>query len=170
LPDAHYQSFDGLHRGLAKLAFPAGSAGLGGGEKPREATAMKASWVITAAALMAALMAAPAAQAQDAAAGEQAFRKCRPCHDVGPAAKNKVGPELNGLDGRHSGSVAGYSYSPANKKSGIVWDEQSFKAYIRDPRAKIPGTKMIFPGIKNEKEIDTLRAYLSQFGPDGGKK
>ncbi len=120
--------------------------------------------------LLAALAIAPAAQAQDAAAGEQVFRKCLPCHAVGPGAKNKVGPELNGLDGRHSGTAPDYSYSSANKNSGIVWNEQTFKDYIHDPRAKIPGTKMIFPGIKNEKEIDNLWAYLEQFGPDGGKK
>jgi cytochrome c len=129
---------------------------------------MRAAWAL---ALLAALALAPApALAQDAGAGEQVFRKCNPCHDVGPGAKNKVGPELNGLDGRHSGTAPGYNYSPANKNSGIVWDEQAFKVYIRDPRAKIPGTKMVFPGIKNEKEIDNLWAYLEQFAPDGGKK
>ena len=111
-----------------------------------------------------------AVQAQDAAAGEQSFKKCFPCHSVGEGAKNKVGPELNGLDGRHSGTVAGYNYSDANKNSGIAWSEATFKDYIKDPRAKIPGTKMIFPGIKNEKEIGDLWAYLKQFGPDGKKK
>jgi len=113
---------------------------------------------------------AQAAHAQDAAAGEQSFKKCFPCHSIGEGAKNKVGPELNGLDGRHSGTAAGYSYSDANKNSGIVWGEATFKDYIKDPRAKIPGTKMIFPGIKNEKEAGDLWAYLKQFGPDGKKK
>jgi cytochrome c len=111
-----------------------------------------------------------AAHAQDAAAGEQAFKKCLACHAIGPGAKNKVGPELNGLDGRHSGTTAAYSYTPANKNSGIVWSEATFKDYIKDPRAKIPGTKMIFPGIKDETEIGNLWAYLKQFGPDGNKK
>ena len=110
------------------------------------------------------------AQAQDAAAGEQSFKKCFPCHSVGEDAKNKVGPELNGLDGRHSGSVADYNYSDANKNSGITWSEATFKDYIKDPRAKIPNTKMIFPGIKNEKEATDLWTYLKQFGPDGKKK
>ena len=120
---------------------------------------------------MAALAAmAHAAHAQDVAAGEQSFKKCFPCHSIGEGAKNKVGPELNGLDGRHSGSAAGYSYSDANKNSGIVWSEATFKDYIKDPRAKIPGTKMIFPGIKNETEVGNLWAYLKQFGPDGKKK
>ena len=113
---------------------------------------------------------AQAAQAQDVAAGEQSFKKCFPCHSIGEGAKNKVGPELNGLDGRHSGGAAGYSYSDANKNSGIVWNEATFKEYIKDPRAKIPGTKMIVPGIKNETEVGNLWAYLKQFGPDGKKK
>src|ERR1700681_862739 len=104
--------------------------------------------------------------AQDVAAGEQSFRKCIACHSVGEDAKNKVGPELNGLDGRHSGSAEGYNYSEANKGSGITWDEATFKDYIKDPRAKIPGTKMIFPGIKNEKEAGDLWAYLKQFDLD----
>ena len=73
---------------------------------------------------------------------------------IGEGAKNKVGPELNGLDGRQSGTAAGYSYSDANKNSGITWNEATFKEYIKDPRAKIPGTKMIFPGIKNEKQAE----------------
>jgi cytochrome c len=111
-----------------------------------------------------------AARAQDAAAGEQSFKKCLPCHSIGEGAKNKVGPELNGLDGRHSGSAPGYSYSEANKKSGITWDKTQFLDYIKDPRAKIPGTKMIFPGIKNEKEAENLWAYVSSFGADGKKK
>jgi len=104
------------------------------------------------------------------AAGEQSFRKCFPCHSIGEGAKNKVGPELNGLDGRHSGTAPDYSYSDANKNSGITWNEATFKEYIKDPRAKIPGTKMIFAGIKNEKEADALWDYLKQFGADGKKK
>jgi cytochrome c len=110
------------------------------------------------------------ALAQDVEAGETSFKKCLPCHDIGEDAKNKVGPKLNGLDGRKAGSVEGFSYSDANKNSGITWSEAAFKDYIKDPRAKIPGTKMIFPGIKNEKEADNLWAYLKQFGPDGNKK
>jgi cytochrome c len=113
---------------------------------------------------------AQAAHAQDVAAGEQSFKKCFPCHSIGEGAKNKVGPALNGLDGRHSGSAPAYNYSDANKNSGIVWGEATFKEYIKDPRAKIPGTKMIFPGVKNETEIGNLWAYLKQFGPDGKKK
>jgi cytochrome c len=108
--------------------------------------------------------------AQDLAAGETSFKKCAPCHAVGPDAKNKVGPVLNGIDGRHSGSVDGYSYSEANKKSGITWNETQFLEYIKDPKAKIPGTKMVFAGIKNENEAKGLWAYLAQFKADGSKK
>jgi len=108
--------------------------------------------------------------AQDVEAGESSFKKCLPCHDIGDDARNKVGPVLNGLAGRKSGTVEGFSYSDANKNSGITWDEATFKDYIKDPRAKIPGTKMIFPGIKNEKEADNLWAYISQFKADGSKK
>jgi len=124
---------------------------------------------LTVATLVLAAM-AQTAQAQDVAAGEQSFKKCYPCHSVGEGAKNKVGPELNGIDGRHSGSAPDYKYSDANKNSGITWDEAQFLEYIKDPRAKIPGTKMIFPGIKNETEAKNLWAYLKQFGPDGKKK
>ena len=122
--------------------------------------------------LSAAVLAATtsATLAQDLAAGEQSFKKCFPCHSIGESAKNKVGPVLNGLDGRHSGTVEGYSYSQANKDSGITWNKDTFLVYIKDPRAKIPGTKMVFPGIKNEKEAGDLWAYLAQFDASGKKK
>src|SRR6476660_201619 len=81
------------------------------------------------------------ASAQDVAAGEKSFRKCLPCHSIGPDAQNKVGPAQNGLDGRKAGTVPGYSYSQANKNSGIVWSEATFKEYIVDPRAKIPAPR-----------------------------
>jgi cytochrome c len=111
-----------------------------------------------------------AASAQDAAAGEKSFNKCRACHQVGETAKNTVGPELNGLFGRKSGSVTGYNYSEANKNSGITWDDAVFADYIKDPKAKIPGTKMAFAGIKNEQEVKDLSAFLAQYGADGKKK
>jgi cytochrome c len=111
-----------------------------------------------------------AALAQDAAAGEASFRKCVACHSIGPDAINKVGPELNGLNGRPAGSVAGFNYSDANKASGITWEEAVFKEYIKDPRAKVPGTKMIFAGIKSQTELDNLWAFVSQFDKEGNKK
>jgi cytochrome c len=108
--------------------------------------------------------------AQDVAAGENSFKKCAICHSIGEAATNKIGPELNGLDGRKAGTVADFSYSDANKNSGITWNETSFKEYIKDPKAKIPDTKMIFAGIKNDKEVDDLWAYLKQFDAEGHMK
>jgi cytochrome c len=116
------------------------------------------------------IAAASGARAQDAAAGENSFKKCMACHSIGEGAKNKVGPELNGIDGRKSGSAPGYNYSDANKNSGITWNKDQFLEYITDPKAKIPGTKMIFPGIKNEKERNDVWAYISQFDKDGKKK
>jgi cytochrome c len=110
------------------------------------------------------------AAAQDLAAGETSFKKCLACHAVGEGAKNKVGPVLNGLAGRKSGTIEGYNYSEANKNSGIIWDEATFRDYIKDPRGKIPGTKMVFPGIKNETEITNLWAYMNQFDAQGKKK
>jgi cytochrome c len=109
--------------------------------------------------------------AQDAAAGEQVFKRlCMPCHDIGPEAKIKLGPPLNGVDGRHSGSFEGFNYSPANKNSGITWNQESFVKYIRAPMQEMPGTRMAFVGIKNDKDIGDLWAYLKSFGPDGQKK
>ena len=111
----------------------------------------------------------PAAWAQDVAAGEKVFAKCKVCHQVGETAKNGVGPVLNGIVGRKAGSVEGYNYTPANKNSGLTWDAATLKDYLKNPRAKIPGTKMVFPGLPNEADIDNLVAYLKQFGPDGKK-
>ena len=108
-------------------------------------------------------------QAQDVAAGEKVFAQCRACHQVGPTAKNAVGPVLNGLFGRKAGAVEGYNYSPANKNSGIVWDEAIFAEYIKDPKAKVPGTKMIYAGLKDEQRIKDLTAYLKQFDASGQK-
>ena len=110
-----------------------------------------------------------AARAQDAANGEKVFAQCRACHQVGETAKNAVGPVLNGLFGRKAGTVEGYSYSPANKNSGITWDEAVFKEYIQNPRAKIPGTKMVYAGLKDEQRINDLVAYLKQFNAQGQK-
>src|ERR1700693_2102238 len=118
-------------------------------------------------AIVALAASAGVAVAGDIAAGETLFKKCMSCHSkLGETAKNMIGPVLNGLKGRKSGSVSGYNYSDANKNSGIVWDEGTFKEYIKDPKAKIPGTKMVFPGIKNEKDADDLWSFLEQFGPD----
>jgi cytochrome c len=111
------------------------------------------------------------AMAAEVAAGEAVFmQKCKVCHQIGEGAKNVVGPELNGLIGRKTGSVPDYSYSDANKDSGITWDGPTLKEYLANPKAKIPGTKMIFAGLPKDTDRDNLVAYLAQFGPDGKKK
>src|SRR5262249_11986311 len=89
---------------------------------------------------------------------------------IGPDAKVKLGPPLNGIDGRKAGTFEGFNYSPANKSSGITWGEEAFPKYIRAPMQEMPGTRMAFVGIKNDKDIADLWAYLKQFGPDGAKK
>ena len=124
------------------------------------------SFSVAAAALVASM---GAAAAQDAAAGEKVFAKCKVCHQIGEAAKNFVGPVLNGVVGRQAGTVPGYHYSDANKNSGITWDEATLKEYLKDPKAKVPGTKMVFPGLKSDEDIANVIAYLKQFGPDGKK-
>jgi len=115
---------------------------------------------------------APAlAQAQDVAAGEKVFLQCRTCHQVGETAKNAVGPALNGMfDGRKAGTQPGYTYSAAYKTLDKVWSEDNFRVYIKDPRGVTPGTKMVYPGLKDDAQIGNLIAYLKQFGPDGKKK
>lgn len=107
--------------------------------------------------------------AQSVEAGEKVFLQCRACHQIGESAKNLVGPKLNGLFGRKSGSVEGYSYTDANKNSGITWNEATFREYILDPKGKIPGTKMAFAGIKNPQQVTDLVAYLKQFDAAGKK-
>ena len=110
-----------------------------------------------------------AAAAQDAAAGEKVFAKCKICHQIGEGAKNVVGPALNGVVGRKAGTYPDYHYSDANKNSGITWDEATLKEYLRDPKTKVPGTKMVFPGLRSDEDIGNVIAYLKQFGPDGKK-
>jgi cytochrome c len=123
-------------------------------------------FVLSAALLLASL---GAAQAQDAAAGEKVFAPCRACHQIGETAKNAVGPVLNGVVGRKAGTVEGYNYSPANKNSGLTWDEATLTEYLKDPKAKVPGTKMIFAGVKDEQKVKDLIAYLKQFDASGKK-
>jgi len=111
--------------------------------------------------------AVPALAEGDAVAGKAVFNQCKACHQVGPEAKNGVGPILNGIVGRKAGEGASYNYSDANKNSGLTWDEATLRAYLTDPKAKVPGTKMIFPGIKREKQLDDLMAYLVGIKADG---
>ena len=127
---------------------------------------MKSKFVLLAS-LAIALGVSGQASAQDLAAGERSYLKCKPCHQVGETAKNTVGPVLNGIIGRKAGTYENYNYSDANKNSGLTWDEETLRAYLTDPKAKVPGTKMIFPGIKREKQLDDLMAYLKGIKADG---
>jgi cytochrome c len=109
--------------------------------------------------------------AQDAEAGQGVFKRmCFPCHDAGPGAKVKLGPPLNGLDGRAAGTMQGFNYSEANKSSGITWNEATFAEYIKNPMQRMPGTRMAFAGIRDDKDIGNLWAYLKQFSDSGDKK
>ena len=110
-----------------------------------------------------------AGAAQDVEKGADSFKKCLLCHSIGLNALNKLGPELNGLDGRKSGGAPNFNYSDAARNSSIIWGEASFKEYMPDPKAKIPGTKMIF-AIKNEQEVNDLWAYIRQFDASGNIK
>ena len=109
---------------------------------------------------------AGAASAQDVAAGEKTFNVCRACHEIGDGAKNLIGPVLNGVVGRKSGSYPGYGYSDANKNSGVTWDEATLMEYLKNPRAKVPGTKMLFPGLKRDDDIVNVIAFLKQHSAD----
>jgi len=108
--------------------------------------------------------------AGDAGSGEKVFAKCKACHQVGETAKSGIAPVLNGVDGRAAGSVAGYNYSDAMKSSGITWNEASFLEFIKNPKAKVPGTKMVYQGLSSDKEAGDVWAYLASFGADGKKK
>ncbi|MCP1337527.1 c-type cytochrome [Futiania mangrovi] len=126
---------------------------------------MTVSRTILAAAL-AALVAGPALADGDAAKGEKVFNKCKACHMVGENAKNRVGPELNGIVGAEIASVDGFKYSDAfqsKKAEGLVWTEDNLDAYLADPRGFIPKNKMGFAGLKKEDDREDVIAYLKQF-------
>lgn len=126
------------------------------------------TWVL-AGALVA--VTAGAGLAQDVAAGEGVFKRmCFPCHDAGPGARVKLGPPLNGLQGRKAGTIAGFNYSDANKNSGITWDDATFVKYITNPMQQMPGTRMAFAGVRNEADIANLWAFLKQFDDKGEKR
>ncbi len=96
----------------------------------------------------------------DAAAGEAIFKKtCAVCHTT-EEGKNKIGPSLHGVVGRHSASLSDYSYSDAMKKADKTWDAQTLDTYLTNPRALVPGTKMIFVGLKSEEDRQNVIAYL----------
>jgi cytochrome c len=114
--------------------------------------------------------AAAPAMAADPAAGEKAFTVCKACHKVGEGAKNGVGPSLNGVVGRAAASAEGFNYSDAMKNSGITWDEANLAEYLKNPKTKVAGNKMMFAGVKDDTKIADIIAFLGQFNADGTKK
>ncbi len=116
------------------------------------------------------LVSVGAAVAQDAAAGEKVFCQMQDLPPDPRGRQEHCRPESShGVVGRKAGTVPGYHYSEANENSGITWDEPTLKEYLKDPKAKVPGTKMVFPGLKSDDDIANVIAYLKQFGPDGKK-
>ncbi|TPL55461.1 cytochrome c family protein [Mesorhizobium sp. B2-4-2] len=104
-------------------------------------------------------------QAQDTAAGEKVFTKCKACH-IADEDKNKIGPSLHGVIGRTAGTHPGFKYSDAMiaaGKSGVKWDEPTLTTYLHDPKAMVKGTKMAFPGLKNDADVTNVIAYLKTF-------
>lgn len=117
--------------------------------------------------LMCALMPFSAMAEGDVAAGEKVFKKCKACHAVGPKAKNRVGPLLNGIVGREAATVEGYKYSKAMKAAELTWDVETLTTYLANPRKSVKGTKMAFAGLKKDADLENVIAYLAQFDPDG---
>jgi cytochrome c len=118
-------------------------------------------WKIGFVAAVAVSVLAPGASAAgDASAGEAVFKKnCAVCHTTEPE-KNKIGPSLHGVFGRHSASIANFQYSEGMKKVDTTWDEKSLDAYLTNPRGMVPGGKMIFPGLKSEQDRQNVISYL----------
>jgi len=96
--------------------------------------------------------------------GKEIFNRCMVCHSI-QAGVNHIGPSLHGVVGRKAGSVPDFSYSTANKKSGIVWTEQKIYDYLKNPQAMVPGTKMTFPGLPNPQDRADVVSYLKQNSP-----
>jgi cytochrome c len=118
------------------------------------------------AAMSIAALATGQSHAQDAAAGEKVFAKCKACHAVPSDDKNRVGPSLKGIVGRTAGTHEGFKYSPAMVeagKGGLVWDDAKLTEYLRDPKDTVKGNKMAFPGLKKDDDLANVIAYLKQF-------
>jgi cytochrome c len=101
--------------------------------------------------------------AGDAKKGANLFKtRCAQCHTTEKDGGNKVGPNLHGLFGRHTGQVPGFSYTDANKSKGIEWKEDTLFEYLENPKKYIPGTKMAFGGLKKDKDRNDLITHLKE--------
>jgi cytochrome c len=112
--------------------------------------------------IVAIFLAARPAAAADAEAGKSVFNRCKICHAIETGKPSPVGPNLHGVFGRKAGTLDNFAYSEAMKGSGIVWGDDTLAKYLRNPREFIPGNKMAFPGVKDDKEMADLLAYLHQ--------
>ena len=116
-------------------------------------------FTLAAAALVLAATVAPQAMAQDAAAGEKAFRACAACHTVEPG-KNKAGPSLAGVVGKKAASIEGFKYSKALEESGLEWTEENLDKWLENPKGLVPGNKMVYAGMKKAEDRQNVIAYL----------
>ncbi|MBN9514979.1 MAG: cytochrome c family protein [Alphaproteobacteria bacterium] len=122
------------------------------------------SWMGTVVAVSVGMAALPAwAQSGEASRGQRVFnQQCRACHTLDKGGAQTAGPNLHGVFGRKAGTGEGYAFSDAMKNSGIVWDDATLTEYNRDPKGKVPGTKMVFNGVKQAGQLADLVAYLKE--------
>jgi cytochrome c len=113
--------------------------------------------------LLLVLVLAPAARAAgDPELGRRIFGRCGFCHALDPDRRGMVGPTLHGVLGRKAGTLDGFKYSEAMRDAGLVWSEETLRRYITNPQDVVPDNRMVFPGIRNQKEVDDLVAYLKE--------
>jgi cytochrome c len=114
--------------------------------------------------------AVPTSETADVVAeGEKAFRRCTACHSIGEGAANRMGPQLNGILGRQAGTQQGYSYSAALTaagEAGLTWTPETVASFLKRPRDFLPGNKMSFGGVPDERLLTSIIAYLATFSPD----
>lgn len=111
------------------------------------------------------LAVAPAAQAQDVAAGQRVFNQCRACHIIENNGRNAVGPNLHGVVGRKAGAIENFRYSASMKEKaegGLTWTEENLRAYLANPKSVVPAGSMSYPGLKQEQQITDVIAFLKQ--------